>query len=271
VGSLWDNEMGMPRDEARSGALAATWIGLIAFVACLAPAAYLFPRLEHMRFYNLFPDAFPPRGSAAGGIPATARVYVEPGFARLVPLLETAVALVVAGTAVSAWASFRRRPGLALTCLVGAMGVGLTAIEGGLLLFEPIRSTVRLAGVLRDELRPGEQILVEGKYEHHAGIGFYTRQRVRIYRGSYGILMHGSRYADSAGTFVSEEEFARLWRGPGRAYLVPTPRIACPGCGSWPRPRSSSAAPAATGCSPMAPGRTDGRPGRIPDRPQLGP
>src|ERR1019366_1380391 len=126
-------------------------------------------------------------------------------------------------------------PGLALTCLVGAMGVGLTAIEDGLLLFEPIRSTVRLAGVLRDELRPGEQILVEGKYEHHAGIGFYTRQRVRIYRGSYGILMHGSRYADSAGTFVSEEEFARLWRGPGRAYLVPTPRIACPGCGSWPR------------------------------------
>src|ERR1035438_10735846 len=121
--------MGMPRDEARSGALAATWIGLIAFVACLAPAAYLFPRLEHMRFYNLFPDAFPPRGSAAGGIPATARVYVEPGFARLVPLLETAVALVVAGTAVSAWASFRRRPGLALTCLVGAMGVGLTAIR----------------------------------------------------------------------------------------------------------------------------------------------
>jgi 4-amino-4-deoxy-L-arabinose transferase-like glycosyltransferase len=220
VGRLWDIEAGKPRGQARSAGLTASWAVLIAFAVCLVPAAFLFPRLEHMRFYNLFPDVALPADSAAGGALATAKVYVVPGFGSLVPLFEKVVALIIAGTAASAWAWFRHRPILSLACLVGAMGVGLTAIEDGFVQFEPYRSIVRLAGVLRDELRPGDQILIEGKYEHHAGLSFYTGRQIRVYRGLDGILLYGSHFAGATGTFVSEEEFALLWRGRARVYLL---------------------------------------------------
>ena len=114
------------------------------------------------------------------------KIYEVPDFARLVPLFETVVGLIVAGTAVSAWAWFRRRPALALAGLALSMGAGLVTIEDGFRLFEPYRSVARLAAVLRAELRPGDQILVEGRYEQHAGLGFYTGERVRVYRGLAG-------------------------------------------------------------------------------------
>jgi hypothetical protein len=235
VGRFWDRELAAPRDRTRSGGLTATWAGLIGFAVCLVPAACLFPRLEHLRFYNIFPDVAAPVQSAGEAIPASAKIYEVPDFARLVPLFETVVGLIVAGTAASAWAWFRRRPGIALAGLALAMGVGLVTIEDGFRLFEPYRSVARLAGVLRAELRPGDEILVEGKYEQHAGLGFYTGQRVRVYRGAAGVLVYDAQAKDPSGTFVSEEEFIRLWRGPGRVYLL----SAAPD--GWSRTRALSA------------------------------
>ncbi len=220
VGRLWDCETETAGERRQSGLLKATWIALIVLAVLLVPAAYLFPRLEHVRFYNLFPSVAAPADLASGGVPPTAKVYVVPGFSVVVPLLEASVALVVVGTAVSAWAWFRHRPRLSVICLSGAMAAGLVTVEKGFLLFEPQRSVSRLAGVLRDELRPGEQIVVEGKYENHAGIGFYTGQRALIYRGMFGILMYGSRNGDARAGFVSDEEFERLWTGSGRVYLL---------------------------------------------------
>jgi hypothetical protein len=77
-----------------------------------------------------------------------------------------------------------------------------------------------LAGVVREELREGDQIVVEGRYEYHAGIGFYTGRPVLIYRGTSGILMYGSHDGTLNAAFLSEEQFDSLWRAPGRAYLL---------------------------------------------------
>ena len=63
VGRLWGGEMGPAQDRTQPVGLRATWIGLIAFAVCLVPAAYLFPRLERTRFYNLFPNVALPAGS----------------------------------------------------------------------------------------------------------------------------------------------------------------------------------------------------------------
>lgn len=130
------------------------------------------------------------------------------------------VVLVIAGTAASAWAWFRFRSGLAFACFVGAMAVGLATVEKGFLLYAPYRSVAKLASLLRSEIQPGEQIMIEGRYEHHAGIAFYSAQQVGVYRGLQGILMNGTRYTGTKGTFISDEEFGQLWKGSRRAYLL---------------------------------------------------
>ena len=220
VGRLWDTEAALASEGRRSTALGATWTVLVAFALCLVPAALLFPRLEHLHFYNLFPSAALPADIASAPPPSTARIYDVPGFAVVVPLLEAAVALVVTGSLASALAWRRWRPGLSLLCLVGAMAAGLFTLEKGFQLFEPQRSVARLAGVLRAEYREGEKIVLEGRYEYHAGIGFYTARHVLVYRGMSGILMYGSRDGAAGSTFVSDEQFASMWRAPGRVYLM---------------------------------------------------
>jgi hypothetical protein len=226
VGRFWGNESILRQKAIPCSSFKLTWLGLIAFLACLAPAAFLFPRLEHMRFYNLFPLVALPPESSHSAVLTTAKIYDVPGFARLVPLLETVVALIIAGSAVSAWAWFHHRSRLALACMVGAMGAGLITLERGFLLYAPYRSVAQLAGVLRNELRPGDQVIIEGKYEHHAGIAFYTGQHIGVYRGLLGILVNGTRYTGTKGTFFDDTEFKELWNGMGRVYLLSD----TPGC-----------------------------------------
>ena len=219
VGRLWDSEASTQREHIRAGHLLPTWIALIVFALCLVPAAYFFPRLEHASFYNMFPHAGP-SAEPHDGILRTARVYVVPSFADLVPLFYTVVALIIAGTAASSWAWFSRRPRVAMACLLTGMVAGLGTLQNGFLLFEAHRSIARLARVLNEERRPGEPVLVEGKYENHASLDFYTRQRTRVYQGHDGDLVYGSRYPESKGTFLPEGEFRDLWRGKTRAYLL---------------------------------------------------
>lgn len=225
VGRQWDFELGNPARRP-SRLLSATWVALIAFALCLAPAAGLFPRLAHLRFYNLFPAPTPLAKALPPGTAGAIQVDLEPGFGALVPLLEAVVGLVVLGTCLSAFAWYRRRPALALAGLVAAMAVGLTVVERGFLLFAPYRSVSELAAVVRHDFQPADQVLLQGKYELHASLGFYTRLPIRVYRGRDGILLNGTRYAHPAGTFVSDAEFARLWRGAGQVFLVSD----APGC-----------------------------------------
>jgi hypothetical protein len=220
VGRLWGQETGAARERRGSRSLGVTWAGLIVFAVLLVPAAYFFPRLEHVRFYNIFPDVSLSGKSVSRGDLAAARIYDVPGFDRLVPLFEVVVVVIITGTAVSAWAWFNRRRRLGLACLVAAVGLGMVVIQNGFLLFEAHRSVVRLASLVNDEIRPGEQILVEGKYELHAGLGFYTRQRIRVYRGLDGVLWYDSRRAASGGTFVTEGQFGQLWQGSERTFLL---------------------------------------------------
>jgi 4-amino-4-deoxy-L-arabinose transferase-like glycosyltransferase len=220
VGRLWDLEIATPRKQIRAGGLLPAWIGLIVFSLCLIPAANLFPQLEHMKFYNMFQGLGSPAESVSDPMIAAAKIYVVPAFADLVPLFKIVVALIVVGTGLSALAWFRHRPGLALACLVGALGVGFATVEKGFVLFSPYRSVAQLGSLLHNELQPGDQIIVDRNYEYHAAIDFYTGQRARVYRGAKGDLLYGSRYPEATGTFVSEEEFARLWRGPGRVFLL---------------------------------------------------
>jgi 4-amino-4-deoxy-L-arabinose transferase-like glycosyltransferase len=220
VGRLWDTELDPARRAKGRGGMGATWLALIGLAACMVPAALLFPRLEHMRFYNLFPLAALPADPSGSGILATARVYDVPGFASLVPLLESVAAVIAAGIAVSSWAWFGGRPRAAFSCLVVAMAAGLLSVERGFQLYAPYRSVEELAGWLRIVLQPGDKIVIEGKYDHHAGLGYYTGEHILIYRGLQGILVNGTRYVGTLGTFIGDSELEHLWKGPGRVYYL---------------------------------------------------
>ncbi|HEX3731237.1 MAG TPA: glycosyltransferase family 39 protein [Opitutaceae bacterium] len=218
VGRLWADEIG--RSDGRSRAMAWTWIALGAFAACLVPAALLFPRLEHLTFYNLFPQAQP-----AESIPATAlaraQVDAVPGFGVLVPLLETVVILIIAGVAAAGWAWRRGRPARSFAGLLLTLVIGLAVVGRGFALFEPYGSVARLAAIVRAEAPAGAAVILEGRYERHAGLGFYTARPIALYHGSDGVLAFGTRYgAPPPGTFLADGDFAGIWQGPAPAYFV---------------------------------------------------
>jgi hypothetical protein len=122
--------------------------------------------------------------------------------------------------AAATFAWLRRRPGVTFACLVACMLPTLTLVQSGIVLFEPHRSILRLAEVIRHEFRPGDQIIIEGPYENFASANFYTGQRARMLRGLFGDLEFGSRYPDTRGAFLEEEEFVGLWQGTGRVFLL---------------------------------------------------
>ena len=93
-------------------------------------------------------------------------------------------------------------------------------VQTGIIMFEPHRSVIHLAAVIRHEFRPGDQLVIEGPYENFASANFYTGQRARVLHGYFGDLEFGARYPEAAGTFLEEAEFAALWRGALRVYLL---------------------------------------------------
>jgi hypothetical protein len=147
-------------------------------------------------------------------------VYSVPSYEELVPLIRWATLILLAGTAGATMAWLRRKPWLSLACLLASIPLALSLVQTRMVTFGPHRSVVQLAGVIRREFQPGDQIIIEGPYENFASANFYTGERARVLHGLFGDLKFGSGYPEAQGTFLEEEEFAALWQGAGRVYLL---------------------------------------------------
>jgi 4-amino-4-deoxy-L-arabinose transferase-like glycosyltransferase len=220
VGRLWGAEIGSRPERPLASGLAYGCLGLLTLAGGLLPAAWLFPRLENISLYNMFTAMDAYARDIQYGILSNAEVYTVPAYEELVPLLRRAALVLLAGTIAATCAWLRRRPRLTLACLVAGTLPTLGFVQSGIIAFEPHRSIVRLAGVILRDLRSGDQIIIEGPYENFASANFYTGQRARVLHGLFGDLEFGSRYPEGRGTFLGEEEFAALWRGAGRVYLL---------------------------------------------------
>jgi 4-amino-4-deoxy-L-arabinose transferase-like glycosyltransferase len=220
VGRLWGAEMAPRSDSALVSGLSYSCFGLLTIAVGLLPASWLFPRLENISLYNMFTAMDAYSRDIQYGILSNAEVYTAPSYEELVPLLRWATLILLVGIAGATFAWLRRRPGLTLACLVASMLPTLTFVQIGIVAFEPHRSIVRLADVIRHEFRPGDQLIIEGPYENFASANFYTGQRARVLHGRFGDLEFGSRYPEAQGTFLEEEEFGELWRGAGRVFLL---------------------------------------------------
>ncbi len=220
VGRLWGAEIAPRPGRALASGLSYGCFGLLTIAVGLLPASWLFPRLENISLYNMFTALDAYSRDIQFGILSKAEVYTVPSYQELVPLLRWLSLVLLVGMAGATFAWLRRRPGLAFGFMAVSMLPTFCLIQSGITIFEPHRSIVHLAEVIRREFRPGDQLIIEGPYENFASADFYTGQRARVLGGHFGDLEFGSRYPEAGETFLEEGEFQRLWPGSGRIFLL---------------------------------------------------
>lgn len=135
------------------------------------------------------------------------------------PLILSSLSLLIGF--VVAWALSERRvkwfPSVALAL---SMSGFLVAAHLAHNVMNPTLSSRVLALDIKKILRPGDQIALFGAERVAPGIPFYTHHRVLLYDATGSNLEFGSHYPDAPKTFFTDQDFLKLWEGPGRVFLV---------------------------------------------------
>ena len=120
-----------------------------------------------------------------------------------------------------AWLLRRRAQALRATLTMAiAMAIFFFAANWAYQKFEPRLSSRLLADAILPYLRPQDQIVQYGDFNAGSSIPFYTRRHVWIYNGRIGTnLEFGSHYPDVPPTFLDDQQFPALWRGPERVFI----------------------------------------------------
>jgi hypothetical protein len=111
------------------------------------------------------------------------------------PLLGVAIALLL-GTLAN-WIFRRRdRAGAGNAALAAMMIVVLACVHSAFVIFSPILSSKDLAMAIKPQYRPGDVIVVIGKYENASALNFYTGVPLRSLREPTG-AWYGSKFPDA--------------------------------------------------------------------------
>ncbi len=135
------------------------------------------------------------------------------------PLIISAASMLIAF--VTAWLLRERAiswlPNFAMA--LGMVGFFVAAhMAYGVL--NPTLSSRSLAFELTKYLRPGDQIALYGDIRVAPGIAFYSHRDVLLYDATESNLRFGSQYPDAPKRFFNDSDFSKLWKGPGRVFLV---------------------------------------------------
>jgi 4-amino-4-deoxy-L-arabinose transferase-like glycosyltransferase len=136
-----------------------------------------------------------------------------------IPLLTSSASILIAF--VTAWMLRERGisclPNVALVLgMVGFIFSAQTAYRD----LNPALSSRSLAFEIGRYLLPGDQIALYGDIRVAPGIAFYSHRDVLLYNATESNLRFGSLYPDAPKRFFDDKEFAMLWNGPGRVFLV---------------------------------------------------
>lgn len=85
--------------------------------------------------------------------------------------------------------------------------------------FNPYLSSEPLATAIKEQLAPGDVVVINGEYQGGSSIGFYLPQKVLLLNGRMTGLEFGSYYPDAPQIFIGDGEFAQLWRAAQRVFL----------------------------------------------------
>ena len=77
----------------------------------------------------------------------------------------------------------------------------------------PIKSFIAL-------LQPTDKIFMDGEYANASSVRFYTGQQIYVLNGRVNGLWYGSLFPDSPPIFFGDAQFAKVWGGSSRIYLI---------------------------------------------------
>jgi 4-amino-4-deoxy-L-arabinose transferase-like glycosyltransferase len=135
-----------------------------------------------------------------------------------VPLFGFSLAFLL-GTLAN-WILRRRgRAGAGNAALVGMMVVVLACVRIAFGIFSPILSSKDLALAIREQYRPGDQIVVIGLYENASSLNFYTGIPLHSLRAPGGNMWYGTQFPGAPRVFETQTSFVEMWDGPQRVFL----------------------------------------------------
>jgi 4-amino-4-deoxy-L-arabinose transferase-like glycosyltransferase len=129
------------------------------------------------------------------------------------PLLLAGVAFLI-GAAGTLRGSLRR----AFLAVPIMMVVFFQAARSALIVFDPYLSSRPLAQALLKS--PAGQLIVDHHYYTFSSVFFYTGRTALLLNGRFNNLVYGSYAPGAPPVFIDDLEFARLWLGPARCYII---------------------------------------------------
>jgi 4-amino-4-deoxy-L-arabinose transferase-like glycosyltransferase len=130
--------------------------------------------------------------------------------------LKTPLGVALAACVVGAAALFVSRPAIALA---PAMVLFLTAARLALIAFDPYLGSRDLAEAWRKQ--PPGTLIVDNQYYTFSSVFFYGNvDRALLLNGRVNNLEYGSHAPGAADVFIDDKDFAALWTGADRYYLV---------------------------------------------------
>jgi 4-amino-4-deoxy-L-arabinose transferase-like glycosyltransferase len=103
--------------------------------------------------------------------------------------------------------------------LVAMMVIVLACVRIAFGIFSPILSSKDLALAIREQYRPGDQIVVIGLYENASTLNFYTGIPLHSLRAPGGNMWYGTQFPGAPRVFETQASFVEMWQGPQRVFL----------------------------------------------------
>jgi 4-amino-4-deoxy-L-arabinose transferase-like glycosyltransferase len=135
-----------------------------------------------------------------------------------VPLFGFSLAFLL-GTLAN-WILRRRGQAAAGNVSLAAMMVVLLAcVRIAFGIFSPILSSRDLALAIREQYRPGDQVVVIGLYENASTLNFYGGFPLHSLRTPGGNMWYGTQFPGAPQVFETQASFVEKWNGPQRLFL----------------------------------------------------
>jgi hypothetical protein len=135
-----------------------------------------------------------------------------------VPLFGFSLAFLL-GTLANWILRRRARAGAGNVALVAMMVVLLACVRIAFGIFSPILSSKDLAMAIREQYRPGDQIVVIGLYENASSLNFYTGIPLHSLRTPEGNMWYGTQFPGAPRVFETQASFVEMWHTPRRVFL----------------------------------------------------
>ena len=135
-----------------------------------------------------------------------------------IPLLGAALSLLL-GTGLN-WLFRKRNNTQSANWVLALMMAGLFAcVHNSFVIFSPILSSKTLADAVGRVYRPGDTIVVLGKYEDASTLNFYLHAPLRSLHEPAGNMWYGTQFPDAPRVWETQSSFVDLWKGSGRVFL----------------------------------------------------